>query len=223
MSEVKISVLHSQDGLAHPLFWAASAILLVNDHILKHAHVLPGTITGKLSDFAGMLVAPVLLAALLRVRGRGGRTAVFVCVAGVFTAIKLSRSSADVLETITAYTPLPWKLWCDPTDLVALSMLPLAWWLTLSVLLFCIGAFGVLARRNVILVIMSLELMLNAVNIALVAFGNYRPGAPGAGTIFALFIVTLAAAEVTVGLAIVIANYRNRRTVQTDQFDELKG
>ena len=102
-------------------------------------------------------------------------------------------------------------------------MTPLAWWLTLSVALFCIGAFGVLARRNIILVIMSLELMLNAVNIALVAFADFRAGSPGAGTIFALFIVTLAAAEVTVGLAIVIANYRNRRTVQTDQFDELKG
>jgi NADH-quinone oxidoreductase subunit K len=65
--------------------------------------------------------------------------------------------------------------------------------------------------------------MLNAVNIALVAISNFRGGALGAGTLFALFIITLAAAEVTVGLAIVIANYRNRRTVQTDQYDELKG
>ena len=102
-------------------------------------------------------------------------------------------------------------------------MNPLDWWLMLSVLLFCIGAYGVLARRNVILVIMSLELMLNAVNIALVAVAQFRGGAEGAGSIFALFIITLAAAEVTVGLAIVIANYRNRRTVQTDKFDELKG
>ena len=80
-----------------------------------------------------------------------------------------------------------------------------------------------LARRNVILVVMSLELMLNAVNIALVAIANFRGGAAGAGTLFALFIIMLAAAEVTVGLAIVIANYRNRRTVQTDKYDELKG
>jgi NADH:ubiquinone oxidoreductase subunit K len=56
-----------------------------------------------------------------------------------------------------------------------------------------------------------------------VAISNFRGGALGAGTLFALFIITLAAAEVTVGLAIVIANYRNRRTVQTDQYDELKG
>jgi NADH-quinone oxidoreductase subunit K len=102
-------------------------------------------------------------------------------------------------------------------------MSPLAWWLLLSVLLFCIGAFGVLARRNVILIVMSLELMLNAVNLALVAVAQFRPGAGAAGTLFSLFIITLAAAEVTVGLAIVIANYRIRRTVEADQFDRLKG
>ena len=99
----------------------------------------------------------------------------------------------------------------------------LYWWLLLAFLLFSIGAFGVLARRNVILVVMSLEIMLNAVNIALVAIATFRGGAAGAGTLFALFIIVLAAAEVTIGLAIVIANYRNRRTVQTDTYDELKG
>lgn len=99
----------------------------------------------------------------------------------------------------------------------------LYWWLLLAILLFCIGAFGVLARRNVILVVMSLEIMLNAVNIALVAIANFRGGAAGAGTLFALFIIVLAAAEVTIGLAIIIANYRNRRTVQTDTYDQLRG
>jgi NADH-quinone oxidoreductase subunit K len=99
----------------------------------------------------------------------------------------------------------------------------LYWWLLLAFLLFCIGAFGVLARRNVILVVMSLEVMLNAVNIALVAIASFRGGAAGAGTLFALFIIVLAAAEVTIGLAIIIANYRNRRTVQTDTYNELKG
>lgn len=102
-------------------------------------------------------------------------------------------------------------------------MNPLYWWLALAVCLFCIGAFGVLARRNIVVVVMCLELMLNAVNLALVAVANFRSGAPGAGQLFALFIIVLAAAEVTVGLAIVIANYRNRRTVQTDRFDELRG
>ena len=99
----------------------------------------------------------------------------------------------------------------------------LQWWLTLAILLFCIGAYGVLARRNIIVVVMSLEVMLNAVNIALVAIADFGGGVPGAGTLFSLFIITIAAAEVTVGLAIVIANYRNKRTVQTDQFNELKG
>jgi NADH:ubiquinone oxidoreductase subunit K len=99
----------------------------------------------------------------------------------------------------------------------------LEWWLLLAVLLFCIGGFGVLARRNTILVIMSLELMLNAVNIALVATANFRPGSSGAGVLFSLFVITLAAAEVTVGLAIVIANYRTKRTVQADEFSEMKG
>jgi len=97
------------------------------------------------------------------------------------------------------------------------------WYLLLATCLFCIGAYGVLARRNVILVIMSLELMLNAVNIALVAFANFVPAAAGKGTYFTLFIITLAAAEVTVGLAIVVANYRLRRSVQADEFSDLKG
>jgi NADH:ubiquinone oxidoreductase subunit K len=99
----------------------------------------------------------------------------------------------------------------------------LDWYLLLATLLFAIGAYGVLARRNTILIVMSLELMLNAVNIALVAFSNFVPGVKGKGTIFALFVITLAAAEVTIGLAIVIANYRNKRTVQADEFDQLKG
>ena len=70
-------------------------------------------------------------------------------------------------------------------------MSPLDWWLLLAMLLFCIGAFGVLARRNTILVIMSLELMLNAVNIALVAVSQFRNGSQGAGVLFALSCVLL--------------------------------
>lgn len=100
------------------------------------------------------------------------------------------------------------------------------WYLLLATALFCIGSYGVLARRNVILVVMSLELMLNAVNIALVAFANFVrvPGInPARGVFFALFVITIAAAEVTVGLAIVVANYRNRRSVQTDEYSEMKG
>jgi NADH:ubiquinone oxidoreductase subunit K len=102
-------------------------------------------------------------------------------------------------------------------------MSPLDWYLGLSIVLFCIGAYGVLARRNVVIVIMSLELMLNAVNIALVAFANFLKIGTAQGTYFVLFVVTLAAAEVTVGLAIVVANYRTRRSVQTDDYSEMKG
>jgi NADH-quinone oxidoreductase subunit K len=100
---------------------------------------------------------------------------------------------------------------------------PVQWWFLLSALLFLIGAYGVLARRNLIVVVMSLELMLNAVNIALVAISNFIPAAAGKGSLFVLFVITIAAAEVTVGLGIIIANYRNRRTVQADEYDEMKG
>jgi hypothetical protein len=126
---VDMSAQNPRPALAHPLFWIALVVLVVNDHLLKQAHLLPGVVTGKLSDFAGMVVAPLVLTALLRLRGRAGRMVAFACVAAVFTAIKVSRPCADLVETVTACTPLPWRLWCDPTDLLALSMLPLAWWL----------------------------------------------------------------------------------------------
>ncbi len=102
-------------------------------------------------------------------------------------------------------------------------MSALSYWLVLAALLFCIGAFGVLVRRNVIHVVMSIEVILNAVNLALVAAANFRGGGEGTGAIFALFVIVLAAAEVAIGLAIIIANYRNKRTVDADRFDELKG
>jgi len=86
--------------------------------------------------------------------------------------------------------------------------------------LFAIGVYGVLARRNAILVLMSLELMLNAVNINLVAFSQQRGDITG--QVFALFVITVAAAEVGIGLAIVILLFRNRRTVDIDEADELK-
>ena len=107
----------------------ALALLAINDHLLKGAQILPGLITGKLSDFAGLVVAPVVLAALFRVRGRVGQMAVLAGVAVVFFAVKLSRPMADALEALTMYTPFPWRIWCDPTDMVALSVLPLTWWL----------------------------------------------------------------------------------------------
>lgn len=92
--------------------------------------------------------------------------------------------------------------------------------LLLAAVLFCIGIYGVLVRRNGVMVLMSIELMLNAVNINLVAFAA-RSGV--AGQVFALFVIAVAAAEVGVGLAIVLLIYRNRASIDIDQLDELKG
>jgi NADH:ubiquinone oxidoreductase subunit K len=93
--------------------------------------------------------------------------------------------------------------------------------LMLSAVLFCMGVYGVLARKNGVLVLMSIELMLNAVNINLVAFGAYRHAI--AGQVFALFVITIAAAEVGVGLAIILLIFRNRASVDIDEIDLMKG
>ena len=93
--------------------------------------------------------------------------------------------------------------------------------LLLAAVLFCIGIYGVLARRNAVLVLMSIELMLNAVNINLVAFGAFRHNV--IGQVFALFIIAIAAAEVGVGLAIVLLIYRNRTSIDLDEVDLMKG
>jgi NADH:ubiquinone oxidoreductase subunit K len=96
--------------------------------------------------------------------------------------------------------------------------------LLLAAALFCIGVYGVLARRNGVLVLMSIELILNAVNINLVAFGSFQEGAAAiTGQVVALFVVTIAAAEVGVGLAIILMIYRNRTSVDLDDVDMMKG
>lgn len=102
-------------------------------------------------------------------------------------------------------------------------MTPLQHYLVLAILLFFIGAWGVMARRNIILVIMCIELMLNAVNIALVAFSNYTPQGAGLGEVFVFFVFALAAAEVAIGLAIAIAQYRLRERLGVDELDDMKG
>ena len=98
----------------------------------------------------------------------------------------------------------------------------LAWVLTLGALLFSIGIYGVIARRNAVLVLMSIELMLNAVNINLIAFGSWFQDELAVGQIFALFIIAIAAAEVGIGLAIVLMIFRNRETINLDEVDLLK-
>ncbi len=99
--------------------------------------------------------------------------------------------------------------------------IPTPWVLWLSAILFSLGALGVLIRRNIIVMFMSVELMLNAANIALVAFSYAHGNLDGQIVVF--FTMTLAAAEVAVGLAIIVALFRLKRTVDVDQFNLLRG
>ncbi len=99
-------------------------------------------------------------------------------------------------------------------------MMPVIYYIWLSLALFCIGVLGVLFRRNAIVIFMCIELMLNAVNLLMVAFSNYLQDA--AGQIFVFFIMAVAAAEVAVGLAILIIMYRNTRTTDIDVLNRLK-
>jgi NADH:ubiquinone oxidoreductase subunit K len=93
--------------------------------------------------------------------------------------------------------------------------------LFLAAFLFCTGVYGVLAKKNAVLVLMSIELILNAVNINLLAFGAFNNTITG--QVFALFVIAVAAAEVGVGLAIVLLIYRNRRSIDLDDVDLMKG
>ncbi len=97
-----------------------------------------------------------------------------------------------------------------------------AQFLVLSAALFSIGIYGVLIRRNAVLVLLSVELMLAAVNINFVAFGRYFADSTSGGQVFALFIITVAAAEVGIGLAIVLLIFRNRASANIDELDVLK-
>lgn len=100
-------------------------------------------------------------------------------------------------------------------------MLTLTHYLILSFLLFAIGVAGVMLRRNIIIVLMSLELIFNSVNISLAAFSYFLRSLNG--TVFVIFSITVAAAEVAIGLAILVTVYRARRTVNVDEIDELRG
>lgn len=101
-------------------------------------------------------------------------------------------------------------------------MIPLSYYLMFSAVLFCIGVYGVLARRNSIMILVSIELMLNAVNINLVAFSAYIRGSDLAGQMFSLFAIAVGAGEIGVGLAVILNLYRLRNTINIDQIDFLK-
>lgn len=113
-------------------------------------------------------------------------------------------------------------------------MVPLSWYLALSAILFCLGVFGFLLKRNIITIFMSIELMLNAVNLSFVAFANYwnqhagevsatgRAIVPLSGHVFVFFVMVVAAAEAAVGLAIILTVFKNRSTLNIDEVDSMK-
>jgi NADH:ubiquinone oxidoreductase subunit K len=95
-------------------------------------------------------------------------------------------------------------------------------YLVLSAILFSIGLYGVVAKRNAVIILMCIEIMLNAVNIALVAFSRYITPLALTGQVFAIFVMAVAAAEAAVGIAIIITIYRNRETINIDKFNLTK-
>ncbi len=101
-------------------------------------------------------------------------------------------------------------------------MIPISWYLIVAAALFSIGLFGVLARKNAVAILLGVELMLNAVNINLVTFWRYNAPETVTGQVFAIIVFAVAAAEVAVGLALIISIYRNRNTIIADDLDMMK-
>jgi len=101
--------------------------------------------------------------------------------------------------------------------------IPLSWYLMFAALLFAVGLYGVLARRNAVAILMGIELMLNAVNVNLIAFWRYFYSDRLDGLVFVAIVLAAAAAEAVVGLALIISAYRRRKTVVADEMDLLKG
>lgn len=128
------TVLHPARGLLHPVWLASLFVLALNDHLLKGSGLLPGVITGKLSDVAGLVVAPLLLAALLRVRSLRAWVACHVAVGAVFSAIQLSAPAADGWSALMGLLGFPWVITRDPTDLLTLPALVASLWGLLPVI-----------------------------------------------------------------------------------------
>jgi len=100
-------------------------------------------------------------------------------------------------------------------------VIPLSWYMSLAAILFAIGVCGFLTRRNLIMMFLSIELMLNAVNLNMVAMSHYMESMRG--QVFTFFIITVAAAEAAIGLGIAVTLYRSRKTVHVDEVNQLKG
>lgn len=118
-----------RSGLLHPAWWLALFLLVLNDHWLKGS-ALPGWFTGKLSDFAGLVVAPVLLVAVVAPRRSWLRATSFALAPVVFVAVNVSVRAADAMAALMSTLGFPWRIWTDWTDLSALLVLPFAWHLT---------------------------------------------------------------------------------------------
>ena len=103
-----------------------------------------------------------------------------------------------------------------------MNAVPISWFLTLSAVLFVLGVAGFAFRRNIITVFMSIELMLNAVNLAIISFGAFSLSLKVDASVIALIVIAAAAAEATIGLAIVIAIFRNRKTPLVDEYDAMR-
>jgi hypothetical protein len=114
------------DAFAHPLFAGALAVLVLNDHVLKHVDLLPHAITGKLSDFAGLLVAPAVLAWQIGARDRSRWIIAHALVGAVFAALELFPPLVAMVESASASIGLPMRMWADPTDLAALPTLAIS-------------------------------------------------------------------------------------------------
>lgn len=123
---------HRAHVLRNPVFLAALGLLLVNDHLLKGAGLIPGWLTGKLSDLAGLIVAPVLLGVLIGARSHLARATAIGTVAIGFSILELSPAAAARYDAMLGSLGVPSRSWADPTDLIALVVLPIAWWVLQS-------------------------------------------------------------------------------------------
>lgn len=103
-----------------------------------------------------------------------------------------------------------------------MTTIPLSAYLVLALILFCLGLYGALTKKNIVIVLLCIELMLNAVNINLVAFSKLGLVPSITGQVFSLFVIAVAAAEVAIGLAVLLAFYRNRKSVNIDEAESLK-
>ncbi|MCL2326501.1 MAG: hypothetical protein FWC40_08425 [Proteobacteria bacterium] len=148
-----MNVIRPVEALRHPLWWSMLAVLLCNDLWWKHAGVLPGVLTGKLSDFSGLMVFPLFVALLFGVNRRGWWTAIHVASGLAFAAIKLVPAAGVGLVQLFSVFGVRWQIWFDATDVLALLVLPVSWYVYPRLRpLFSLPRFGSVLRVGAVLV-----------------------------------------------------------------------